>query len=357
MQKDTLNYRNIFCIAGAFISWVIGSGFATGQEVLQFFSSYGYESYLIIGINLVGFLLIGTTLLSNGYRHKNETDFEQFAFYCGKKLGNFYSWLISLTLLLIMAVLISGAGAMLHEYYGLNHYVGALIMAVAVLVTHFIGFERLIKVLAFTGPSIVVFCLIIGVITMIRDIDAFASITEYELALAKSQPSDGWLLSAVLYVSYNILGGSVYYTQLGKTANHVKEAKIGAVLGSVFLILAITVINTAILLNGEVTATLSIPNLYLAKRISWLLGAVFSVFLVMGIFSSCSAMMWTVCSKFTRDNKKKDHGMAVVISIGTFILGLFPFGGLIGVFYPIVGYLGLIYLACVLIKQLKKGDK
>ena len=31
--------------AGAFIAWVIGSGFATGQEILQFFTSYGYYSY------------------------------------------------------------------------------------------------------------------------------------------------------------------------------------------------------------------------------------------------------------------------------------------------------------------------
>ena len=40
-------------------------------------------------------------------------------------------------------------------------------------------------------------------------------------------------------------------------------------------------------------------NLYLAKKISWVLGAVFSVFLVLGIFSSCSAMMWIVCQKFS----------------------------------------------------------
>lgn len=36
---------------GAFVAWVIGSGFATGQEALQFFSSYGYLSYGVLLIN------------------------------------------------------------------------------------------------------------------------------------------------------------------------------------------------------------------------------------------------------------------------------------------------------------------
>ena len=37
--------RNVVTFAGAFIAWIIGSGFATGQEILQFFTSYGSVSY------------------------------------------------------------------------------------------------------------------------------------------------------------------------------------------------------------------------------------------------------------------------------------------------------------------------
>nr|WP_304055428.1 hypothetical protein [Enterocloster clostridioformis] len=31
--------RDVDTFAGAFIAWIIGSGFATGQEILQFFTS------------------------------------------------------------------------------------------------------------------------------------------------------------------------------------------------------------------------------------------------------------------------------------------------------------------------------
>ena len=44
-MENHINFKKVFKTAGAFMAWVIGSGFATGQEVLQFFSSYGYHSY------------------------------------------------------------------------------------------------------------------------------------------------------------------------------------------------------------------------------------------------------------------------------------------------------------------------
>lgn len=351
---NEINFKKTLRCAGGFVAWVIGSGFATGQEVLQFFTSYGFASYAIILINLIGFLIVGTTLLTTGHEHREIEDFQQFEHYCGKKLGIFYSWLIPITLLPVMSVLISGAGATLNEYYGMNHYVGALIMAVAILIAYFIGFERLVKVLSFVGPSIIAFCLIIGVITVWKDFGNFDQIRNFEPLLAESQSSAHWLISAILYVSYNFLCGSVYYTQLGKTTTSVKEARAGAILGAILLIGAIAVINTAILLNGGETAALAIPNLYLAKKISWVFGAVFSVFLVMGIFSACSAMMWTVCSKFSTGKQKKDRMIAFTVAGGTFLLGLFSFGELIGVIYPIIGYCGLVYIGCVLYRHHKE---
>ncbi|HBC31091.1 MAG TPA: hypothetical protein DC024_07605 [Clostridiales bacterium] len=49
--KSKCSKKAIIKYTGAFIAWVIGSGFATGQEALQFFSSYGYLSYGVLLIN------------------------------------------------------------------------------------------------------------------------------------------------------------------------------------------------------------------------------------------------------------------------------------------------------------------
>ncbi|MCQ2551149.1 MAG: hypothetical protein MJ146_03005 [Clostridia bacterium] len=349
-----MNIKNVIKVSGGFVAWVIGSGFATGQEILQFFTSYGYGSYGVVIVNLIGFLVVGPMLLGVGYAKREQNEFKHFDYYCGKKLGTFYSWATTITLIFVMAVLISGAGATLSEYYGLNHYVGAAIMAVMILIAYLLGFEKLIKILGFIGPSIICFCLLIGLITVFRDFSNIDQVPLYADNLAKSQSSPNWVISSVLYVSYNFLCGSTYYTALGASCTSKKEARAGAILGAIALILAIAVMNTAILSNAGDTASLAIPTLYLAKKISYILGAVFSIFLILGIYSSCSAMMWTVCTKFATGDKKKDRIIAFSIAIGTFILGLFSFSKLIGLFYPIIGYAGILFIGCVIYKKFEK---
>ena len=342
--------RAVAKYAGGFIAWVIGSGFATGQEVLRFFTSYGSLSYGVVLVNLIGFLYIGQLILTTGYEKKAVENFNPYINFCGRKLGTFYSWLIPITIVLIMPVLISGAGATLHQYYGISTVVGSALMSLMVLAAYLIGFEHLVRVVSAIGPVIIIFSLMVGSATVIRDFSSFREISTYEPILSQSQSSPHWVLSAVLYLSLTFLSGSTYYTALGQSAADRREAKYGAIVGALALIAAITIMNSAILLNGENTALLSIPMLYLAKEISYLLGAVFSVVLILGMFSSCSAMMWTVCSRFNRGGKRGNRIFAVLIAVLTFTLGLFSFRNLVGTLYPMVGYLGLVYIGCVVWK-------
>ena len=55
--------KRAFAVAGAYIAWIMGSGFATGQEIFQFYTSYGYKSYIILIIILIGFILVGPAVL------------------------------------------------------------------------------------------------------------------------------------------------------------------------------------------------------------------------------------------------------------------------------------------------------
>ena len=151
-KKKKINKRAVISFAGGFLGWLMGSGFATGQELLQFFSGYGFWGYAAIAVNLVGFSVIGGILVMTGYRNREERDFDQLQYFCGRRLGTFYSWLIPLMLIPTMAVLISGAGATLHEYYGMNHYVGAALMSILVLLAYLIGFQRFIRVVSMITP-------------------------------------------------------------------------------------------------------------------------------------------------------------------------------------------------------------
>ena len=161
--------RKALGIAGAYVAWIMGSGFATGQEIFQFFTSYGYKSFIILTINLVGFLLVGTEVLEAGQRHRLDENFNHFEYYCGKKLGIFYSWFMPLNMFGILIVMVSGAGTALNEYFGLSHVVGAFIMAALTFMSYTIGFKRFVRIVSFIGPVIIGFTLIVGLVTVIRN--------------------------------------------------------------------------------------------------------------------------------------------------------------------------------------------
>jgi uncharacterized membrane protein YkvI len=346
-----------FKIAGAFIAWVIGSGFATGQEVLQFFSAYGYGSFGVAAINLIGFITLGYLLMTSGFDHKDTPRFNHFHYFCGKRAGTFYTWLITATLMLLIPVLIAGAGATLYEYYGIDHRIGSAVMAFLVLVTYLIGFERMIRIISSLGPLIIVFSLLVGTITLTRDISLWGEGAGYKNALASYQAAPHWFLSGLLYLELNFFPGSTYFVRLGSTASSGKEIRYGALLGGTILVLSIVVMSTAIVLNGDAIAGLDIPVLYLAGKISYVFGAVFSGILVLGIFSSCSVMMWSVCSRLTFGGRKWNPVWAITVAIATYAVSLLSFGKLIGTIYPMVGYIGLILIGCVLYKGIVKERK
>ena len=350
LEKEKYNIKAIAKYAGAFMAWIVGAGFATGQEILRFFTSYGYVGYFGILLGFAGFLFLGQVLLLKGYDHKGEEKFNHFHFYCGKKLGNAYSLLVSATLVLLMAVLIAGSGATLAEFYGANRYIGSAITAVMVLCAYLIGFEKLVKVLSMIGPVVIVFALSVGTVTVIGDFPNIGEAGGYEAVLAPTRAAPHWVIGAFLYLPLNFLCSSTYYTALGRSAQNRKDAKWGAIAGAVIVVLVIAIMNTAILLNAGDAAALSVPTLYLARKISYSLGAVFSIVLMLGMFSSCSTMMWSFCNQFFKEGTWKNRLVAASTSVVTFTIGLFPFRELVGVFYPLIGYIGLVFVVCVIYK-------
>lgn len=355
MKKDEI--KNTLKYTGAFVAWIMGSGFATGQEIFQFFSSFSYKSIIVVLINLAGFIIIGKTLMTEGYDNREIENFNHYEYFCGKLVGRIYTLIIPVTLIFLISVIISASGATLEQYYGVNRYIGSAVMAVLVLSAYLIGFERMVKIVSSIGPFIILFSVFVGVYTVARDYSSFSTVGNYTNELYTHRAAPNFVLSGILYVSLNFLCGSRYYIQLGRTAKSRKSAFRGAIFGAVLLILTILVLNIAMLLNAEDTINLSVPTLFLARRISVFFGGVFSVVLILGIFSSCSTMVWSFCSGFFKDDVKKNRIFSFITVIVCLALGFFEFSKLVSIVYPAIGYLGIFFIVCVGARGLKRKKK
>lgn len=349
-----LRLRSVLKYAGAYIAWVIGSGFATGQEILQFFSSFGERSLAVLVVNLIGFTALGVILLSVGFDHKETKDFNHYEHYCGKWIGKVYRIVIPVTLALLISVLISAAGATVEQYFDLNPVLGSGIMAILILAVYLAGFEKMVRIVSGISPFVIIFTVFVGLTTLFRDGSALSE-TEAFAALGESQAAPHWLLSALLYLSLNFICGSTYYTALGRNADTRENAVAGVVLGAAAILITLAAMNYAILSNAKEIAAYPVPTLYLARKISGVFAAVFSVILLMGMFSSCATTVWSFCSEcFAKDPKKNRIFSVIVVCLCT-LLGFVPFGNLMSVVYPMIGYAGLVYMGAVLWKGMRQG--
>ena len=53
MRTEKVSLWNVVIFAGSTISLLVGAGFATGQEVLQYFTGYGLNGFLTAALTLV----------------------------------------------------------------------------------------------------------------------------------------------------------------------------------------------------------------------------------------------------------------------------------------------------------------
>ena len=86
-MKNRYNIKEILKLAGTYISVCIGSGFATGQEIMQFFSSHGMISIVsnIICMSIMSYC--GASLFEIGNQRNFKSSNDIFEYLCGKNVG------------------------------------------------------------------------------------------------------------------------------------------------------------------------------------------------------------------------------------------------------------------------------
>ena len=114
------------------------------------------------------------------------------------------------------------------------------------------------------------------------------------------------------------------------------------------------IINGAMLKNYQAVGTSEIPMVELARNIWKPLGIIYAVILVAAIFTTAISALYGITARVTTDNPKKKIVIACVISVCAMLLGFVPFSSLVGILYPIMGYMGLIVMVSVLYHQFKK---
>ncbi|WP_418908647.1 hypothetical protein [Glutamicibacter endophyticus] len=334
------------------MAFLIGSGFATGQEILQYFTSYGYQG--IVGTGLLVAALMTYVIVeffTAGQRYRFDKPSQIYHYYCGKIGGTFFDYFSILFVFLSFTVMVAGAGAVFEEHYGLSKYIGGIGLALLVAASVWFGLKSLVDIIGKIGPLIVIIAVGLGVLGILRNPQGISEGAILLPSLEVTQASSTWFMSALSYVGFCMLWLAAFLAALGKTARSKREAVAGGSLGALAFSAACIIVALSLLANITRVAGTEIPMLVLAQDVSPLLASGISVMILTGIYTTAVPLLWTVSSRFFTEGTRQFKSATVALAaLGTLIGLAVPFSQMVNVVYVINGYVGVALLILMLVK-------
>lgn len=106
--------KKIFRIVMAFIGIFTGAGFASGQEIMQYFTSFGLWGIAGSLVATILFGFVGMILLDLGSRYNANSHLDVFDTIANKVVSRIIDVVLLVTLFRIGVVMIAGAGSNLN---------------------------------------------------------------------------------------------------------------------------------------------------------------------------------------------------------------------------------------------------
>jgi uncharacterized membrane protein YkvI len=343
-------------IGAAYIGTVIGAGFASGQEIMQFFTKYGSIGSLLILLSGILFSICGYAIFFLS-KHYKTYDYNSFIIkICGPRLSLIYDCIITTFLFFGASIMFSGSGALFEESLGLSRTVGITIIAIITLLVVLRSVDGILKVNSIVVP------LLISVILFVLFKTMFSSNASDFFLNAKSIYSGDIfkpIFSLIFYCSYNLVLAVGVLTAFSQDVNDLKILKKGAFIGGFGLMALSFALNICLILYIPAILKLSIPVLY----ISAMQGVYIKYAVILCIwFEICTTSIANVFSLAKRIAKNRPtvyNPTCLFIVIASIPMAFVDFRRLISFFYPLFGALSMFLIVLILIRfvQIRISDK
>ena len=213
-------------LIGAMFAYLIGSGFASGQETMQYFSGWG-SVWNSLGVAAIALLLSCLAYIAYSYagRTRGLKDLAGiYDFYAGNvfgKLFQVFAWLFNACCYMFM---ISGFGNVFHQQWGISIPIGSAIGVVLSVTIAVMGLNKIIDIIGKVGPIIVLFTLFIGIVAAFR---YYPMIAEGNAAINSGdvdviRAGSNWVTAGLSFAGCNLLLVSAFVGTIGYNLREYK---------------------------------------------------------------------------------------------------------------------------------------
>lgn len=347
--------KKVLKMGSAFIGIIVGAGFASGKEVLQYFTSFGLLGIIGAIISTALFAYLGMVLTRIGSRMRTTSHKEVVYKISGRYLGIIVDYIIIFTLFGVGVVMIAGAGANLNQQFGLPPFFGSLLVVVLVMLTVMLNVDKVVGVIGSITPFLILAVVLVSIYCLTTMDTSFAVLDPIAQGVKTTLPN--WFISSINYVSFNIAVGASMTLVMGGTEKDEKIAAWGGLVGGLGLGILILLSHLAIFAKIETVGNAEMPMLAIINDVSPILG-IFMAFVLYGmIFNTAVGMFYSFGARFIKTDTKKFNVFVFITLIIGFGLSFVGFTDLVAYFYPTMGYLGLFLVAALIFASFKLPAK
>ncbi|QEK13513.1 hypothetical protein FQB35_15280 [Crassaminicella thermophila] len=343
--------KNILKIASIYIGTLVGAGFASGQEIMCFFTKYGIGGVYGVILTAVLFSFIGSFILSNVYKHKVSSYNDWIMSIFGMPIGRIIEFILSLLVLSLYCVMLAGSGALFEEQFGYRKEVGIILMSLITFMTFLFSMRGLTFVNSILVPLLVVGIIAVGIFVIsdshyiIKKVDTtFYTIT------------DNWVLSCLIYVSYNSFGAAMVLSSMYPLLENKRVAIISGIIGGLGLGFMLFFLFLPTLMLYTDIKGVEIPMMTIASKLGENVKLIYGILLWFAMLTTAIANGFVFIQSIEKRFKINHIIICILFCLGTIPLAKFGFKNLVKTIYPLFGYIGIFIIGLILIKGVNRKN-
>lgn len=252
------------------------------------------------------------------------------------------NYIINIFLLISFNIMVAGFATYFIQELNISKLYGAILIAVFTFITLVNNIDGIIKINTYLIPFII---LLIGFLG-IKKIECL------EIYSLQNSNSLYWILSSILYASYNSITLIPILIGLKNKLNKDKEPIIITV--SVAIIMLALSLVIFLLMNTFIKEiyAVEIPIVYIANMLGNSFKYIYGIVILMAIFTTAIGSGYGFLSNITRTRRGYIICAGIICAFSV-LIGQMGFSNLINLLYPIFGYLGIIQVIFLLCKKVR----
>lgn len=338
-----VSWKKGLMMALAYVGVVIGAGFASGQEIMQYYVSYSGMGFWGLVLSTIIFIVGGLVLLQLGsfYLAREHSDvIERITHPAISKIIDLF---INLTLFLFGFVMIAGGGSSLNQQFGLPVWVGSGLLALLIYVTSYLDVSKITNVIGMITPFVIIFIVLTSIYTLMTVDISFSEALQVTAEQPKVLPN--WFISALNYSALALMIAISMAFVIGGGEYNPRQAGISGAVGGLIVSVLLFISYFALTAGIEQVQGSAMPMLALVDSIHPTLGAAMSVVIFGMIYNTSIGLYYPLAKRMSKAKPKRFRIYMLLIVVGGFILSFFGFETLVSTVYPFIGYFGILVIA------------